>query len=89
VVERPIKKKGDYMERRYVKSLPEYDKVEFDYKKSKADQLKRKRMPTSINLSPITVKKLKAIAKKKDIPYQVLMRCLIIEGLYNLEKEKK
>lgn len=75
------------MKRKMIKSKPEYDKVEFDYKKSKAAQkAMRRKMPTSLTLPPETVEELKAIARKKGIPYQVLMRSFIMEGLENLKK---
>jgi predicted DNA-binding protein len=38
-------------------------------------------MPTSVSLPPEIVEELKELADKKGIPYQVLMRSFIIEGL--------
>jgi hypothetical protein len=58
--------RGICMKRKIINSKPEYDKVEFDYKKSKAAQkTMRRKMPTSLTLPPETVEELKAIAKKK------------------------
>ena len=75
------------MKRKIIKSLPEYDEIEFDLKKSKEAQTKiRRKMPTSITLSPEVVDELKEFAKKKGIPYQVLMRSFIMEGLEKLKK---
>lgn len=75
------------MKRKIIKSKSEYDKVEFDVKKSRVAQSKiRRKMPTSVTLSPDVVAELKKIAEKKGIPYQVLMRSFIIEGLENLKK---
>lgn len=75
------------MKRKIVKSKPEYNKVEFDAKKSKDAQRKMNRkMPTSVTLPPEVVAELKQIAEKKGIPYQVLMRSFIVEGLANLKK---
>ncbi len=74
---------------RYVKeSGPEYDELEFDEKWSKDAQkrLMRRKMPTSLTLPPEVVDELKAIAEKKGIPYQVLMRSLVMEGLERLKK---
>ncbi len=77
------------MTAKYVKeSGPEYDELEFDYEASKAAQkrLMKRKMPTSLTLPPEVVDELKAIAEKKGIPYQVLMRSLVIEGLARLKK---
>ena len=73
--------------KKYVVSLPEYDHVEYDEEAIRKDREKlRRKMPTSISLSPAVVKELKALAEKKGIPYQVLMRSLIMEGLDRLKK---
>jgi len=75
------------MKRKIIKSKPEYDKIEFDEKKSKEAQGKMNRkMPTSLTLPPEIVEELKELAFKKGIPYQVLMRSFIMEGLENLKK---
>ena len=75
------------MKRKIIKSKPEYDKIEFDSKKSKKAQSKiRRKMPTSLTLPPEVVDELKKIATIKGIPYQVLMRSFILEGLENLKK---
>lgn len=69
------------MKAKNVKSKKMYDKVEFEAKKvKKATKIGRK-MPTSVSLPPEVVDELKQIAEKKGIPYQVLMRSFIIEGL--------
>lgn len=74
------------MAKRYTKSKPEYDNVEFEQKKVlKARKIGRK-MPTSVSLPPEVVEELKQIADKKGIPYQVLMRSFIIEGLEKIKK---
>ncbi len=76
-----------FMKRKVIKSKKVYKKVEFDVIKSKEAQSKIKRkMPTSISLSPEVVDELKEIAEKKGIPYQVLMRSFILEGLEKLKK---
>lgn len=75
------------MKRKIIKSKTGYKKIEFDVKKSKAVQGKiRRKMPTSVSLAPEVVEELKAIAAQRGIPYQVLMRSFILEGL---EKWKK
>ena len=56
-------------------------------KKSKEAQAKmRRKTPTSITLPPAVLEELKRIAGKKGIPYQVLMRSFILEGLEKLKK---
>lgn len=75
------------MKRKVIKSKKEYDKIEFDVKKSKEAQGKiRRKMPTSLTLPPDVVEELKSIAETKGIPYQVLMRSFILEGLENFKK---
>lgn len=69
-----------------VKSLKEYDNIEFDEKKVKESRIIRRKMPTSVSLPPEIVEELKNIANLKGIPYQVLMRSFIIEGLEKLKK---
>lgn len=69
------------------KSEKEYDELEFDEEASKnAQKAIRRKMPTSVSLPPDVVKELKEIAEKKGIPYQVLMRSFILEGLEKIKK---
>ena len=74
------------MTNKYVKSLPEYDEVEFDEKAIKKAKKIGRKTPTSVSLPPEIVEELKEIATKKGIPYQVLMRSFIIEGLEKIKK---
>ena len=74
------------MKKRYSKSLPEYDEVEFDEESVLNSRKIRRKMPTSISLPPEIVEELKKIASKKGIPYQVLMRSFIMEGLQRLKE---
>jgi len=74
------------MTKKYVKSLSEYDEVEFDEVAVKKAQKVSKEVPTSVSLHFETLKELKALAKKKDISYQVLMKSFIIDGLQNMKK---
>ncbi len=74
------------MTKRYAKSLPEYDEVEFDEEVVIKSRRVGRKMPTSVSLPPEVVEELKLIADKKGIPYQVLMRSFIIEGLEKLKK---
>jgi predicted DNA binding CopG/RHH family protein len=73
----------------YVKSEAGYEKVEFDVKKIKSAYKKikaTKKHPTSINLSEETVADLKRLAAQKGVPYQTLMRMLVLEGIEKLKK---
>ena len=73
----------------YVKNEKGYSKIKFDSKAVKEAYSKRKtakKFPTSISLPEDVVVSLKKIAGKKGIPYQTLMRMLIVEGLEKLEK---
>ncbi len=78
------------MKKSYVKSLKEYDShFELDSKKILA-AMKRfkdsKKKPTSVALDETTIHELKAIAEKQGIPYQVLIRVFILDGLDRLKK---
>lgn len=75
------------MNKKYIKSEAGYDSIEFEKDKvvEGAKKIKRK-MPTSISLNPETVDELKMIAEKKGIPYQVLMRSFILDGLDRIKK---
>jgi predicted DNA binding CopG/RHH family protein len=78
------------MKSSFVKSLKEYeDSSEFDEKSilEAAKRLKaRRKIPTSVALEENTVKALKAVAEDRGVPYQVLMRMFILEGLKKLKK---
>lgn len=77
-------------EKYYVKSTDDemYDELEFDVEKSLAarEEMRAKKRPTSVALDESTINELKALAEVKGIPYQVLMRSYILEGL---RKDKK
>lgn len=67
-----------------VKKLALYDKIEFDMDEILAGMSRLKgtrRKPTSVALEAEMLEELKAVASKKGLPYQVLMRLLIAEGL--------
>ncbi len=77
------------MKRYYAKSLKEYEgPIEFDEKKilEAMKKIKGRRLPTSVALEERTIKELKRIADKKGVPYQVLMRMFILEGLEQMKK---
>lgn len=69
----------------YVKRLKEYEHNEYDWEAIKRAQRLRKqrKLPTSVALEAETIRDLKKLAAVRGIPYQVLMRAFIIDGLYN------
>lgn len=72
--------------KKYIKAEKGYEKIEFDKDSVKKAQKKiNRKMPTSISLPPEVIEELKEIALSKGIPYQVLMRSFIIEGLKRLK----
>ena len=73
----------------YVKNEKGYEKVTFETKKIKLAYKKLKssrKHPTSINLSEETVAELKKLASAKGVPYQTLMRMLVLEGIEKLNR---
>lgn len=75
--------------KRYAKSLKEYDKIEFDTADILEEMSRLKgarRKPTSVALDEKMIRDLKAMAIKKSIPYQILMRLLIADGLRRMKK---
>lgn len=74
------------MTARYIKNNLEYDEIEFDEKAVKKARKIGRKMPTSVSLPPEIVAELKELADKKGIPYQVLMRSFIIEGLAKMKE---
>lgn len=89
VLDQLIKMKGNNMSKSYVKSRKEYDgPSEFDEKKilEAMKRVKGKRKPTSVALQEETIKDLKELGEKLGIPYQVLMRMFILEGLRRMKK---
>ena len=76
----------------YVKNKRGYTNIEFDAKAVQKAYDKRKKankFPTSISLPEEIVTELKSHAQTKGIPYQTLMRMLIIEGLEKLRDRVK
>jgi len=78
------------MKKSYVKSHKDYDKDnELDSKKILAAMKRYKdsrKKPTSVALDEVTIQELKAVAEKQGIPYQVLIRVFILDGLERLKK---
>jgi predicted DNA binding CopG/RHH family protein len=73
----------------YVKNEKGYSKVSFNAKAIKEAYSKHKtakKHPTSVNLPEEVIAELKSIALKMGVPYQTIMRKLIVEGLEGLKK---
>lgn len=69
--------------------MKEYEKIEFDADAIIAGMSRlqgARRKPTSIALEEDLLKELKEVANKRGVPYQVLMRLLIADGLKRLKK---
>ena len=82
-----VERKGGSI-KKTAKRLKAYEKIEFDSKEiiEGMSRLKgARRKPTSIALEEELLKELKAIASKRGVPYQVLMRLLIAEGVKRLK----
>lgn len=78
------------MKKFYAKSLKKYEgSFELDSKKILAAMRRYKdsrKKPTSVALDETTIKELKAVAEKQGIPYQVLIRVFILDGLERLKR---
>jgi predicted DNA binding CopG/RHH family protein len=78
------------MKNKMIKNTDEsiYKTIEFDKKAALAARklLKSKKKPTSIALEDETIEELKELAAVKGIPYQVLMRSFILDGLRKSKK---
>lgn len=78
------------MKKSYVKSLSEYKgPFNLDAAKILAAMKRYKNMrkkPTSVALDDETVLKLKQLAETQGIPYQVLIRVFVLDGLERLKK---
>ena len=78
------------MKKSYAKSLKEYDgNFELNAEKILA-AMKRykdsKKKPTSVALDETTIAELKRMAAKQGIPYQVLIRVFILDGIERMKK---
>ena len=78
------------MKKSYAKSLKEYEgPFELEAEKILAAMKRYKdlpKKPTSVALDERTIRDLKAVAKKQGIPYQVLIRVFILDGLEKFKK---
>lgn len=77
------------MKKSYVKSRKEYDEpFEIESDKILAAMKRFKdapKKPTSVALDEKTIGELKKIAEKQGIPYQVLIRVFILDGIKRLK----
>jgi predicted DNA binding CopG/RHH family protein len=78
------------MKKHYVKSLKEYEQPSELNAEKILEAMKRyknsKKKPTSVALDETTIGELKKVAAKQGIPYQVLIRVFILDGLSRLKK---
>ena len=78
------------MKKTYAKSLKTYESESLlDSKKILAAMKRYKqspKKPTSVALDETTIQELKALAEMQGIPYQVLIRVFILDGLERLKK---
>ena len=78
------------MKKSYVKSKKEYDdSFKLDAEKILTAMKRYKdspKKPTSVALDENTIDELKTAADKQGIPYQVLIRVFILDGLKRLKK---
>ncbi len=74
--------------KKYAKQSKKYDRVDFDTDAIIAGMSRLKgnrRKPTSVALEEELLDELKSVADKRGVPYQVLMRLLIAEGVKRLK----
>lgn len=76
------------MKNYYVKSKKEYEKTSLLDANKILEAMKRvkgRRKPTSVALEESVIKDLKQVADKMNIPYQVLVRLFILDGLKRIK----
>lgn len=74
---------------RYVKNESAYRKVSFESARIRAAMKRTKasrKKPTSVALDPQLIEGLRAEARARGVPYQVLMRMFIVEGFKRLRQ---
>jgi hypothetical protein len=89
VQEAHIKRRKLSMKKSYVKSQKEYEPIyKLDSDKIVAAMKRYKtapKKPTSVSLDETTIRELKSIGEKVGIPYQVLIRVFILDGLEKMK----
>ncbi len=74
-------------EKGYEKSFSaDWNAVKEGLKKVRGKKNASKKIPTSIALDPEFLEELKHEAHERSIPYQILMRMLLVEGFKKLKK---
>ena len=74
--------------KKYAKQSKSYHRIDFDPKEIIAGMSRLKgsqRKPTSVALEEELIDALKSLANKRGVPYQVLMRLLIADGIKRLK----
>ena len=74
--------------KKFAKRSKAYDKIEFDSQAiiTGMSRLKgTRRKPTSVALEEELIKELKSLAHARGVPYQVLIRLLIADGVRRLK----
>ena len=74
--------------KKYAKRLKTYDRIDFDPAEIVAGMSRLKgsrRKPTSVALEEELLDEMKSIANQRGVPYQVLMRLLIADGIKRLK----
>lgn len=74
--------------KKYAKKSKTYDRVDFDPTEIIAGMSRLKgsrRKPTSVALEEELLDELKKLADRRGVPYQVLMRLLIADGIKRLK----
>ena len=78
------------MKKSYVKSKKEYEQpFQLDAEKILTAMKRfknKKKKPTSVALDETTIRELKSLALTQDLPYQVLIRIFILDGIDRLKK---
>jgi len=78
------------MKKSYVKSLKEYEPAVSLEASKILDAMRRyknmRKKPTSVALDEATIADLKKIAGRQGIPYQVLIRVFILEGIEKIKR---
>ena len=74
--------------KKYAERSKQYDKIEFNLKDILEGMSRLKgarRKPTSVALEDELLEELKELAELRGVPYQVLMRLLIADGVKRLK----
>lgn len=73
---------------KYAKRSKHYDRIDFDPREIIAGMARLKggrRKPTSVALEEELLDEIRSLANQRGVPYQVLMRLLIADGIKRLK----